>query len=125
MKDDGLIDLRKEKPAAQEEGPEFRLDRKPEFYEEDTAPVSELEMAAMKPYDKVKVKFDKFVNLVVNHAYEDIFEQHREDDVIISTDLLADLANSHEEKKEKNSLPVILLVGMLIGVGLAWLIFRT
>lgn len=122
--DDGVINLRHEAKSSGEA--EFKIS-----HVEDTPgpvgpvqsmPISELEAAAMKPYDKVKVKFDKFVNLVATHAYEEVFEKHMDDDVIISTDLLTDLANAHEEKSDKK-IPFI-LIGVLLGVGVAWLILK-
>lgn len=85
----------------------------------------ELEEAAMKSYDKVKVKFDKFVNLIATHAYEEIFDKHADEDVIISTDLLADLANAHEEKPDSKKVPVIFLIGILLGIGVTWILLKT
>lgn len=128
MPDDGVIDLRKDGKAPRGvssgvlEGPEFRLERRQEP-PAGSMPVSEVEMAAAKPYDKVKVKFDKFVNLVVTHAYAEIFERHREEDVIISTDLLTDLASSRGEKSDKKS-PLLFVFGILLGVGIAWLLLK-
>ena len=86
--------------------------------------VGEAEEAGLKPYTKVKVKFDKFVNLIASHAYEEIFDKHVDDDIIISTDLLTDLANAHEEKSDRK-MPMIFLVGIILGVGLTWLLLRT
>lgn len=68
---------------------------------------------------KVKVKFEKFANLVVTHAYEEIIDEHRDDDVIISTDLLADLANAHEEPSDKR-IPLMFVLGGVIGVIITW-----
>jgi len=85
--------------------------------------VGEVEEAALKPRTKVKVKFDKFVNLVASHAYEEIFDKHIDDDIIISTDLLTDLANAHEEKSDRK-MPMIFLVGIILGVGLTWLLLK-
>lgn len=120
--DDGVINLK----SAHEEA-EFRIDH----IDEETAMssvrgegVTEFEGVAMKPHDKVKIKFDKFVNLVATHAYEDIFEKHTDQDVIISTDLLADLANAHEEKPDKKG-PMVFIGGILLGLVLAWILLKT
>jgi hypothetical protein len=78
---------------------------------------------ANKPHDKVKIKFDKFVNLVATHAYEEVFEKHEDEDIIISTDLLADLANAHEEKGDRK-VPAVFLFGILLGLALAWLLLK-
>jgi hypothetical protein len=86
--------------------------------------ISEFEEVAMKPHDKVKIKFDKFVNLVASHAYEEVFDKHVDDDVIINTNLLTDLANAHEEKQDKK-MPVVFLVGIVLGIVLTWILLRT
>ncbi|OGJ42903.1 hypothetical protein A3B60_03455 [Candidatus Peregrinibacteria bacterium RIFCSPLOWO2_01_FULL_39_12] len=120
-KDDDIIDLRNEGDEA-----EFRIDN---IEEEDS--VAEVkggtpfsEAAASAPYDRVKVKFDKFVNLVVMHASEELLERHADEDVVISTDLLADLANTHEEKSDGKKVPLIFLIGILLGIGITWLLLK-
>ncbi len=122
--DDGVINLRKDSNSFDE--PEFKIERVPDSNDSglSVAKVSELEEAAMKSYDKVKVKFDKFVNLVATHAYEEVFDKHADEDVIISTDLLADLANSHEDPGEKKKMPIVFLVGILLGIGVTWLLLK-
>lgn len=121
--DDGVINLK----SAHEDA-EFRISHVEEEAGSNgngrEVAVSEFEGLAMKPHDKVKVKFDKFVNLVATHAYEEIFEKHMDEDVIISTDLLADLANAHEEKHEKK-VPVVFIGGILLGIIVTWILLRT
>ena len=85
--------------------------------------LNEAEASALEPYDKVKVKFDKFVNLIATHAYEEIFEKHASEDVIISTDLLTDLANAHEEKEGKR-VPLLFVGGLVLGIILTWIILK-
>ncbi len=137
---DGVIDLRSDPKDVDE--PEFKIKRSEEASDSSfegekssshspeflggvkSVPVSELEDAALKPYDKVKVKFDKFVNLVATHDYEEIFEKHMDDDVIISTDLLADLAVAHEEKPDRK-VPFIFIIGIILGIGIAWILLKT
>lgn len=124
--DEGVIDLRNEMGN---DGAEFRINHV--AGEEVTVaspiqstPVSEFEAAATKPHDKVKVKFDKFINLIATHDYEELYDKHNDQDIIISTDLLADLANAHEEKGERK-VPLIFIFGILLGVGLTWLFLRS
>ena len=74
-------------------------------------------------HDRVKVKFDKFVNLIATHAYEEIFEKYNDEDVIVSTDLLADLANAHEEK-QMGKMPFIFLFGILLGILAAYFLMK-
>ena len=125
--DDGTINLRGDK----NDDVEFKINSIDDEFESQGAvgkvepvAVSDFEEVAGKPKDKVKVKFDKFVTLVASHAYEEVFDKHVDDDVIISTDLLTDLANAHEEKQDRK-MPVIFLVGILLGVFLTWLLLRT
>ncbi|MEK7672936.1 MAG: hypothetical protein AAB373_03555 [Patescibacteria group bacterium] len=125
--DEGIIDLRNNKDE-----PEFKINHVHDQHEavvtkvfpRDAAPLSEMENAAMQPYDKVKVKFDKFVNLVATHAYQEIFDKHQDEDVIISTDLLADLANAHEEKDDGKKVPMVFVVGIVLGIALTWIILK-
>lgn len=119
--DDDTIDLRNDES-------EFRIGGIEEGKREVVGKVEavendELEQAATKPHDKVKVKFDKFMNLVASHAYEEVFEKHEDEDVIISTDLLTDLANAHEEKRD-TKVPIIFVIGLVLGVVLTWLLFK-
>lgn len=74
--------------------------------------------------DKVKVKFDKFVSLIATHAYEDVVDKYMDEDVIISTDLLTDLASAQEEKEDKKT-PLIFIVGIVLGVIATWFILKT
>lgn len=77
-----------------------------------------------KASDKVKVKFDKFVSLVATHSFEDVVDKYMEEDVIISTDLLTDLASSQEEKEDRKT-PLIFIVGIVLGVLATWFILKT
>ncbi|MBI4231970.1 hypothetical protein HY605_01955 [Candidatus Peregrinibacteria bacterium] len=114
-----VINLRKDDA----DEPEFKI--KPVDDEKIEAVKSiELEAVASTANDRVKVKFEKFVNLIATHAYEDIIAKHEDDDVIISTDLLADLANAHEEKPEKK-MPLVFVFGIALGLFVAWIFLRT
>jgi hypothetical protein len=76
--------------------------------------------------DKVKVKFDKFITLVATHTYEDILKKNADEDVIISTNLLTDLANAHDDSSgSSKKVPILFGLGILIGVVVTWLILRT
>lgn len=124
--DDEIIDLRKE-PQNHNDEVEFKIAR---VDEDDLAPVPFAAASAqeMPDYDalakdKVKIKFDKFVNLVATHAYEEILDAHQNDDVIIGTDLLADLANAHEEKSDKK-MPVMFIFGIALGIAITWILIK-
>lgn len=78
-----------------------------------------------EPKDKIKVKFDKFVNLVATHDFEDVMKRYADEDIILSTNLLTDLASAHEEIEDKpNKIPVYIAVGVLIGIVITYLITR-
>lgn len=96
--------------------------KKPDF---EVTRVSAAE-AKHEPGEKVKVKFDKFVQLVATHDFEEVMKQHAEEDIILSTNLLTDLANAHEEAEpaSKSKLPVIFIVGIIVGVVVTYLILR-
>ena len=78
-----------------------------------------------EPSEMVKVKFSSFVQLVATHDFEGVLKDHGESEVIVSTNLLTDLANAHEEKEEGGSkLPVIFLVGIIIGIVATYVIIQ-
>lgn len=80
---------------------------------------------ASGPASKVKVKFDKFITLVATHTYEDILRKNSAEDVIISTNLLTDLANAHDEGNSSSSkIPLLFVVGIVLGAVVTWLILR-
>lgn len=112
--DYGIIDLRGEDDEA-----EFKIGH----VEKTEDPQIQSAGNSSEPHDKVRVKFDKFVNLISTHAYEEIFDKHQDEDVIVSTNLLTDLANAQEEKSDKK-LPFIFLIGILIGIGVAWFLLK-
>lgn len=122
--DDDLIDLRES-----DQEPEFKIEKVQAdraFMDQnfDSTPLTQVENLSLRPNDKVKVKFDKFATLVSTHAFEEIFAKHVDDDVIISTDLLTDLANAHEEKHDRR-LPMMFIFGIVLGVILTWVLFKT
>ncbi len=85
--DDGTINLRTDKNN--EDDAEFKINSIEEADKSvvgkvEAVNVNEYEEAAMQPHDKVKVKFDKFVNLVATHAYEEVFEKHIDEDILMS-----------------------------------------
>ncbi len=88
--------------------------------------VSVAEARASEPSEKVKVKFEKFVQLVATHDFEDVMKRHAEEDIILSTNLLTDLANAHEEQEPQSGkkLPIIFIIGIIIGVVLTYLVIR-
>ena len=78
-----------------------------------------------EPSDKIKVKFEKFVQLVATHDFAGVLKKYADDDVVISSNLLTDLANAHEETEVHPSrVPVWIISGVIIGVIITYLILR-
>ena len=78
-----------------------------------------------KSSDKVKVRFDKFVNLVATHTYEELFEKYHDEEIIMSTNLLADLANTQEDSEDGKKMPLIFVFGILLGVAITWILLKS
>jgi len=74
-----------------------------------------------EPKDIVRVKFSKFVQLVTSRDCSDVVNANTEEDVIISSNLLTELAGAHDEREEKK-IPLVFLVGLAIGVVLTYIL---
>lgn len=109
--DEGVIDLRAGDSDFSDT--EFQIHSMEKDEEFSQGPESNLR--EITAHDRVKVKFDKFVNLIATHAYEEIFDKYNDEDVIVSTDLLADLANAHEEK-QMGKTHFLFVFGILLGI---------
>lgn len=83
------------------------------------------EATEQAPAEKVKVKFSKFVQLIATHDFEEVMKRHEDEDVVLSTNLLTDLANAHEEQQgEGKKLPIIFIVGIIVGIAVTYFIIR-
>jgi len=72
----------------------------------------------------VRIAFDRFVTLVASHSFLDVVERNKNEDVVISTNLLTDLANAKRTiPSTKNS--AMVLLGLLLGVLLGYILFKT
>ncbi len=78
---------------------------------------------SMPTTNRVTVNFAKFVQLVANHSFVDIVEKNAEEEVIVSGNLLTDLANSHDRGKEKR-MPIMFLGGLVLGIILTYIILH-
>lgn len=78
---------------------------------------------ASAPKDLIKVKFEKFVQLVASKDFFAVLERNKNEDIVLSSNLLTELASAVEEKTEKKS-PVIFLVGLAIGVIITYLLIK-
>lgn len=75
---------------------------------------------------QVKVPFDKFVQLVATHDFESILDKHPNEEIVMSTSLLTDLANAHEEQEteDQSKLPLFFVVGLAIGIVITYLLIK-
>ena len=74
-----------------------------------------------EPKDFVRVKFARFVQLVTSRDCADVVNDNPEEDVVMSSNLLTDLAGAHDEREEKK-IPLVFLVGLAIGVVLTYIL---
>ena len=94
-----------------------------EMYEEDEMSVPGGGSSGGVISDKVTISFTKFVQLVANHSYVEVMEKNADQEVIISGNLLTDLANSHDQMNEKR-MPLMFLAGLVIGIVLTYIILN-
>lgn len=74
-----------------------------------------------EPASRVKITFGRFVSLVANHSFLDVVEKNSGEEVIISTNLLTDLANAHDGQTERK-MPIVFVLGLIVGIGLTYLL---
>ncbi len=105
--------------------PEARS-KKPTEFEITSVMAAASEVKVHEPSEKVKVKFKKFVHLVATHDFEGVMDENADEDVIISTNLLTDLANAHEQQEEPKDkkTPLFFIVGIVLGIVITFLILR-
>lgn len=76
-----------------------------------------------EPGEQVRVKFDKFVQLVATHNFEEVLKDHADEDIIMNSNLLMDLASAHEDHEEDpKRQPMLIGVGVVIGGILAYIL---
>ncbi len=107
--------------SLKEEDPEFQIKHIEEENNEDFVEQAKALNAEPQAVEKVKVSFDNFVNLVANHNYEEVVDKNRDEDVIVSSNLLADLANAHEQEEERR-IPAIFIIGVVLGIVVTYIL---
>ncbi len=73
------------------------------------------------PTELVKVKFAKFVQLVTARDCSAVIQAHEDTDIVMSSNLLTELAGAHDEHEERK-IPLVFLVGLAIGVVLTYIL---
>lgn len=74
--------------------------------------------------DCIKVKFGSFVQLVANRDMQEAVSANYDQDIILSSNLLTELASARDQREEKK-IPLVFLVGIAIGVVLTYIFFST
>lgn len=72
-----------------------------------------------EPGELVKVRFDKFVQLVATHNFEEVLKNHAQEDIVMNSNLLMDLASAHEDTDDSKKQSMMIGVGVLIGLAVA------
>ncbi len=80
-------------------------------------------IAVPEPSEKVRVSFAKFAHLVSRSDLEHVMDANPHAEVIIDTNLLAELATPSEEEEEKK-IPVIFSIGLVVGIILTYILFK-
>jgi hypothetical protein len=78
---------------------------------------------AAEPKELIKVKFEKFVQLVATKDFLEVLERNRDENIVLSSNLLTELASATEDRSEKKS-PVVFIVGLAIGVIITYLLIN-
>ena len=82
-------------------------------------------MIDREPGEQVRVKFDKFVQLVATHNFEEVLKNHADEDIIMNSNLLMDLASAHEDQEEDpKRQPMLIGIGVIIGVVIAYILLK-
>ncbi|KKP40153.1 MAG: hypothetical protein UR28_C0002G0010 [Candidatus Peregrinibacteria bacterium GW2011_GWF2_33_10] len=84
----------------------------------------EEETETQEPSTKVKIKFGKFVELVAKHSFLEIIENNADQEVVIDSNLLADLANADEPKDLEYPKWAFVVAGVVLGAILVYIILK-
>lgn len=94
-------------------------DQEVEFERKELSPEKESEL---KPSKMVGVSFNRFVLLVANHSFEEVVERNKDEEVIISTNLLTDLANARRAVPQQRG-TLLALSGAVLGILIGYFLF--
>lgn len=78
--------------------------------------------ADSEPRDFVRVKFPKFVQLISSRDCSEVINANADEDIVMSSNLLTELAGTQDDKEEKK-IPLVFLVGLAIGVVITYFLF--
>ena len=98
---------------------DYSTDNEMEEVEEEVEQVLAQVPQDVAPLDFVNVKFSKFVQLVSSRDCSEVVNANMDENVVISSNLLAELAGTHDGGEEKK-IPLVFLIGLAIGVVLTY-----
>lgn len=75
-----------------------------------------------RPSKRIGVSFGRFVLLVADHSFEEVVERNKDEEVIISTDLLTDLANARRVVPQQKG-TLLALSGAVLGILVGYFLF--
>jgi len=99
------------------------IEEEPGNFEEPANQMPNLVVEKPEAGEAIKVKFANFVQLVATHNYEDVVEKNKDEDIIVSSNLLTDLANAHEQDEERR-IPAIFIIGVVIGIVVTYILLK-
>lgn len=70
----------------------------------------------------IKITFDRFVALVASRSFLEVVERNKDEEVILSTNLLTDLANARRFAPNTKT-PLMLLGGVAVGILFGYFLF--
>jgi hypothetical protein len=73
---------------------------------------------------QIAIKFPKFIQLIATHDFEQIMDDHKSEDVIISSDLLVDLAATAQTYEEPDGSRLSwVFLGLVLGLVVGSIVF--
>lgn len=108
------------------EEPEIEISKLPPIdkLEEDKSLETLRSVDESEARETIKVRFDKFVQLVANHDLDETIQANAEQEIIMSSNLLTELAGSRDNREERK-IPLVFIVGIAIGIVLTYIFFST
>ena len=85
---------------------------------------SDLYLNSVKSSHMVRIRFDKFVTLLSKYDFDDLINKFEDQDLIISTDLLADLANVPAPEPDEKKPPYLFILGIVLGIIVTWVLVK-